>query len=128
MIALFDADDVWHERATEALRPFRGEAVTSAACITEAAWIVSRRSPRAFDALLKWIGRGAVRICNIELSDCRRISELAQRYRKLDPDFADLALVALAERERIRDIMTVDKRDFAVYRLRGGRALNNVLA
>jgi predicted nucleic acid-binding protein len=80
------------------------------------------------DGLLKWLARGAVRICNVEASDCRRIGELAQRYRRMDPDFADLALIALAERERIRDIMTVDKRDFAVYRLRSGRMLNNVLA
>jgi predicted nucleic acid-binding protein len=128
MIALFDADDRWHERVTEALRPFRGEVVTSAACVIEAAWITSRKAPQALDGLLKWLARGAVRICNIEPTDCRRIADLSQVYRKMDPDFADLALIALAERERIRDIVTVDKRNFDVYRLRGGRMLKNVLA
>jgi hypothetical protein len=34
-------------------------------------------------------------------------------------DFADAALVRAAEREGLRGIFTVDRRDFAVYRLHG---------
>jgi predicted nucleic acid-binding protein len=37
-------------------------------------------------------------------------------------DFADAALVRVAERERIHTIFIVDRRDFAIYRPReGGR-------
>ena len=31
-------------------------------------------------------------------------------------DLADAALVAVAERERIRRIFTIDRRDFSIYR------------
>lgn len=34
----------------------------------------------------------------------------------LPMDFADAALVRVAERERIRRVFTLDKRDFQVYR------------
>jgi predicted nucleic acid-binding protein len=34
-------------------------------------------------------------------------------------DMADAALVRVAEREGIRKIFTVDRKDFAVYRLHG---------
>lgn len=34
-------------------------------------------------------------------------------------DLADAALVRLAERERIRRIFTIDRRDFSVYRPAG---------
>ena len=34
-------------------------------------------------------------------------------------DFADAALVRVAERERIRRIFTLDRRDFSVYRPSG---------
>jgi predicted nucleic acid-binding protein len=34
-------------------------------------------------------------------------------------DLADAALIRIAEREGIRKIFTVDKRDFAVYRIHG---------
>jgi uncharacterized protein len=41
---------------------------------------------------------------------------LMQQYRDLPMDFADAALVRVAERERLTRILTFDKH-FAVYRL-----------
>ena len=46
----------------------------------------------------------------------------------LAPDLADLTLRALAERSGVREIITVDTKDFAVYRLANKRALSNLLA
>jgi predicted nucleic acid-binding protein len=45
-----------------------------------------------------------------------------RKYRSLPMDFADATLVRVAEREGIRRIFTLDRRDFSVYRLgpRGG--------
>ena len=77
--------------------------------------------------LLTWLGRGAVSVHNVEPDDFGRIATLATRYRTLQPDFADLALLALAERLKTDRILTLDRRDFAVYRLRNGRPLRNVL-
>ena len=39
-----------------------------------------------------------------------------RKYRDLPMDFANAALVRMAEREGIRRIFTIDRRDFAVYR------------
>jgi uncharacterized protein len=39
---------------------------------------------------------------------------------------ADAALCHLAEREHLRTIFTLDKRDFGVYRLKGNRSLKIV--
>jgi len=52
---------------------------------------------------------------------------LASKYRDLDPDFADLALLALAERLETLSVLTVDARDFSIYRLRSGKRLVNLL-
>jgi hypothetical protein len=41
------------------------------------------------------------------------------KYSDQPMDLADAALVRVAEREGIRKIFTVDKRDFGVYRLHG---------
>jgi len=41
---------------------------------------------------------------------------LMWKYRDLPMDLADAALVRVAERERIRRVFTVDRRDFAIYR------------
>ena len=127
LIALFDADDHWHARVKSFVRDFRGELATSAANVTEAAWITSRLAPACFDNLIAWLAKGAVTIHNLDLSDLSRIGQLAAKYRNLDPDFADLALLVLAERLGIRSIVTMDTRDFSIYRLRGGRRLVNPL-
>jgi uncharacterized protein len=39
-----------------------------------------------------------------------------KKYRDLPMDLADAALVRVAEREGIRTIFTVDRRDFSLYR------------
>jgi predicted nucleic acid-binding protein len=39
-----------------------------------------------------------------------------QRYRDLPMDLADAALVRVAEREVIRRVFTIDRRDFTRYR------------
>lgn len=127
LIALFDADDRWHRRVASAVRGFRGELIASAAGVTEAAWITGRLAPRVFHDMIAWLARGAVTICNIESNDLPRIADLARKYRDLDPDFPDLALLALAERLAVYSVLTVDERDFAVYRLRNGKRLTNLL-
>ena len=42
--------------------------------------------------------------------------ELMRKYRDLPIDLADPGLVRVAERERLRRIFTLDRRDFQVYR------------
>lgn len=128
LVALFDSSDRWHEPVATFLKGFRGELVTSAANVTEAAWLASSAAHAMLINLLTWLGRGAVAVHNVEQGDIPRIAAFATKYRSLRPDFADLALLALAERLRTDRILTLDKRDFAVYRLRNGKPLRNVLA
>ncbi len=40
---------------------------------------------------------------------------LMKKYKDLPMDLADAALVAVAEREKIRRIFTLERRDFEVY-------------
>jgi predicted nucleic acid-binding protein len=51
-------------------------------------------------------------------SDWDRIRELMAQYSDLPMDFADAALVALAERRQLRKVFTLDS-DFYVYRIDG---------
>lgn len=48
---------------------------------------------------------------------------LIDRYETMD--LADAALVAIGERLNLLDVITVDRRDFAVDRKRTGRAFTN---
>lgn len=127
LVALFDADDRWHQPVAEFLKKYHGELVTSVANVTEAAWITASASDRMLANLLTWLHRGGVVVHNLEPQDFSRIAALSAQYRTLRPDFADLALLALAERLKLDRILTLDKKDFMVYRLKNGRPLRNVL-
>jgi hypothetical protein len=76
----------------------------------------------AQSALLEMIESGVVEILPLDTSDIPRIRELMRKNRDLPMDLADASLVRVAERERLRRIFTIDRRDFQIYRpLRFGR-------
>jgi predicted nucleic acid-binding protein len=67
-------------------------------------------------ALWEMIETGAVEILVLGKDDVARMRELMRKYRDLPMDLADAALVRVAERERLRRIFTLDRRDFQIYR------------
>jgi len=51
------------------------------------------------------------------------LAKTIAKYANRDVDFADAGLVWLAGETGLRRILTVDERDFGVYRLKGGKRL-----
>jgi predicted nucleic acid-binding protein len=75
--------------------------------------------PRAQEALWEMLERGALHLFPLDSGDAPRMRELMRKYANRPMDLADAALLRVAEREGIRRIFTVDRRDFSVYRLHG---------
>jgi predicted nucleic acid-binding protein len=123
LIALFDRDDRYHRRAVEFVRDCRSPLVTNLPVLTEAMFVL-RFSAAAQCDLLWWAHR-ALDIDAGTTADLPRIVDLLEKYRDLPADFADVSLVVLAERLKVRRVASVD-RDFAVYRLPGRRRFENV--
>ncbi len=93
--------------------------------ITEAAWLL-RHQPDGVQKLLAFVATGAVSILTLGSEDARPISAILKKFHRLKPQIADAAIVHLAERESVRIVFTLDRRDFRVYRLKRGRALQIV--
>ncbi len=55
--------------------------------------------------------------------DFVEIAAIMRRYENLGLQLADAALACLAERENVRTVFTLDRRDFSVIRLKRNRAL-----
>ncbi|BCA56428.1 pilus biogenesis protein [Nitrospira sp. KM1] len=115
LIALIHKDDRHHERCVEALRSVSEPLGTVWPAFTEAMYLLSF-SWRAQEALWEMLERGVIVLLALELQEVSRMRELMKKYKDLPMDLADAALVAVAERERIRQIFTLDRRDFEVYR------------
>ena len=125
IVAYLHRGDAWHEAAVRFLRRWRGELLTTWPVITEAAYL--SEAPKARLAIMQWLQRN-LQAVGLEAADAARMERYYRKYADQDPDLADLSLLAIAERMGVTDILTVDAKDFGVYRLSGGRALNNLLA
>jgi uncharacterized protein len=115
LVALVNRSDAWHQRCLATSKAFREQVLTVWPAVTEAVFLV-RRSVVAQSEILQIIESGEVRFAELDRSDVPRIRELIAKYRDLPMDLAAAALVRVAERERIRTIFTLDRRDFEIYR------------
>jgi uncharacterized protein len=121
LIGLFDESDALHARCRAFLRDYRGRFLTTEAVVTETLALLSTRQQLR---CLEWLGdaaRAALLDVDREPIDFRAVEKLARKYSDQPMDFADASVVLLATRAGVREILTADRRDFAVYRL-GGRA------
>lgn len=116
LIALLSERDRHHQACRRALAEIKGAVLTVWPALTEAAYLLSTVSSRAPDDLLEMVGSGALELVPLGLEDVPRMRELMRKYSDLPMDLADAALVRAAERERITAILTLDRRDFSLYR------------
>jgi predicted nucleic acid-binding protein len=115
LIALIHEDDNEHERCRDAFATMDEPLGTVWPVVAEAMHLLSF-SWRAQEALWDMMETGALEILPIGIDDVPRMKELMRKYRDLPMDLADATLVRVAERERLRQIFTLDRRDFQIYK------------
>lgn len=118
LVALVDADDQHHAACADALRRVKEPLGTVWPALTEAMYLLGDQ-PRAQEAIWEMLSRGAVRLVPLDVEDVPRIRELMKKYADRPMDLADAALVRAAERDGVKTFFTVDRKDFAIYRLHG---------
>jgi predicted nucleic acid-binding protein len=127
-IGLFDETDPLHSRCREFLRDYRGRFLTTEAVLTETLALLSGVQQLR---CLAWLGDAAqarLLVVDREPLEFRAVEKLARKYADQPMDFADASVVLLATRTGVREILTADRRDFAVYRLGGKARFIDVLA
>jgi len=125
LVSILFARDEHHKRCILALKSIQPPLLTCWPVLTEAAWLL-RREPLAVDRLLSTVREGWLELLPLAADAAAPIARVLQKYRSLDPQIADAALVHLAERGRIDTIFTLDRRDFSVYRIGGRRRIRIV--
>ena len=115
LVAFLDRSDAVHQRVADALAKIREPLLTVWPAVVEAMYLLSF-SRQAQEALWEILETGVVNLLPLDRSDVPRMRELMEKYGDLPMDMADAALVHVAEREGLRRILTLDQRDFSVYR------------
>jgi predicted nucleic acid-binding protein len=117
LVALIDADDAFHDRCVTALKQTREPLFTVWPVITEAMHLVG--SWTAQDRLWNVLEDERLALLPLGTPDISRMRALMRKYADLPMDLADAALVRVAERDGVQTVFTMDRTDFAVYRLHG---------
>ncbi len=116
LVALIDADDQHHAKCVATLQTIREPLATVWPAVTEAMYLLADVSG-AQDILWEMLERGPLQLIPLHAADVPRMRELMRKYADRPMDMADAALLRAAEREGIRKIFTIDRKDFSVYRL-----------
>lgn len=119
LVAVLDESDRDHQRCVSVLKRLSDPLITTWPVVTEALYLLGQtQNPLdSQEALLAMLDRQLVLVVELRREDLPRLRALIRKYRDLPMDLADATLVRVAEREAVRQVFTLDKRDFQVYRL-----------
>jgi predicted nucleic acid-binding protein len=97
------------------LDSYRGELITTWPVLTEFSHLV--RSPNAIAHLQNWVERGGLRIYPLGQDELKQVVDWMSRYADRPMDLADASLVHVACATGVHQVWTIDRTDFATYRL-----------
>ena len=118
LVSLFRPADRLRKQAREFLMANRQQLTTAVPVIVETCFFLDTD---AKGRLLEWVQRGALTVADVPVSAYAEINIIFHKYANRKIDFADAALVWLANQTGIRGILSVDESDFALFRLKGGK-------
>ncbi len=124
LVGLLDADDQWHTWSSETLTKIEEPVATTETAVAEAAWHLRKLRP-ALQALALMIAESRVRLVPVLAQQPRRVADLLDRYSQMD--LGDATLVVLSELHPGARLVTLDARDFAVYRRADGRLVPSIM-
>jgi uncharacterized protein len=117
LLALLHVRDRHHKRIVDALSRITDPFLTTEAAVAETLHFLGKKGGWAQQHPLgDLVLRNVIELAALRTADYQRVFELMGKYADIPMDFADATLVAVAERERIDRIITVDS-DFLIYRI-----------
>ena len=118
LVALGIRRDPRHQAAKAFLAAYKGEIIVPGPVVVESCYFLSTV---AKIRLLDWLAKGGGTVVELPSDAYAGIGAIVARYAGLEPDFVDGAIVWLADQLDCRAILTVDARDFGIYRLKSGK-------
>ena len=118
LVALGIERDPRHRAARAFLDSYTGELLVPAPVVSESCYFLSTAGKVR---LLDWVCTAPRKVLDLPVSAYCEVGKILARYAQLDPDFTDGSIVWLAEKTGCRAILTVDIRDFSVFRLAKSR-------
>ena len=119
LVALFDPRDSEHARCKSLLQGIHEPLTTTVPVLTEAFHMLDPNS-RGSDNLRTFVMQGGAGVWFMDSLSIERAFELMEVYADRPMDLADASIVVAAEVLSTRKVFTIDRNDFATYRIRQG--------
>jgi len=113
LVAYLNRNDPYHSWAFAVMKQVRSPMLTTEPVLTEVAYFL-RTDRIDVDPLFQLLERNAVRLDLPVATHWPRLRTLMARYDQMD--LADASIVVLSERHPRSQVVTVDSRDFSIYR------------
>lgn len=115
--ALANRKDSWHERAVAFVEDFVGKLAVPSTVIPEAAYLLNNYLGQHAEAVfIQSLLDGELTVEQVTIVDLARAGELLQEYADANIGLVDATVIALAERLKIRRILTTDRRHYGMVR------------
>ncbi len=117
LYAYVDADDGHHDECVDLLESHPGPLLVPMLVVTDVAYLIATRI--GAEAEIRFLGdfaAGNLISETVAGEDWLRMAELVATYRDLPLGTVDASVVAAAERLRLNQIATLDRRHFTVVR------------
>jgi uncharacterized protein len=123
LIAAIDRSDKHHARCAVLLETAGGPLLVPTTVIVEVCWLLEER-PDIESAFLTSVATGEFEHVAITAADLARMARLVRAYADLPLGAVDASVIAVAERLKLTDVATLDRRHFTVVRPSHAAALN----
>lgn len=120
LVSLLDRSQSFHKQCVDFFDSWEGPVISTEAVLTEATRLLGTL-PGGRQACVDFFLTGAARLVPSTLSSLERCKQLLDKYSDLPMDFTDATLVVLAEDLQTDLIFTMDRNDFKIYRISGGK-------
>jgi len=117
LVAYLNKSDQWHVWAGAVMRFLGENLLTTEAVLAEVCYLLRKHRP-AIDELLRLVTDGVIQVHPIFLDQSARIRELMAKYDRMD--LGDATFVVLSEQYPRAQLITIDEKDFTIYRRRDG--------
>jgi uncharacterized protein len=120
LVSLLDRSQRGHRQFVDFFDEWSGPVVTTEAVLAESTHLLGRLAGGSAACIDFVLSGGAVLVPMTPVA-LRRARELMLQYADCPMDFADATLVVLAEDLGTSEVLTTDRRDFEIYRMKGRR-------
>jgi predicted nucleic acid-binding protein len=116
-VALIDRSESSHDICVQWLKQHSGSLYSTEAVLTEVLYLLSF-SVKAQEAAISFVLNSVVDLVPSSVEGLKKAMELMRKYSDLPMDYADATIVCLAMETGIYNVITLDKKDFSIYRIK----------